>query len=446
MSQDQTPRSLMRSFQAATPGDTQKQASNAAAKDAMRGFINTSKQLPPDFAHQKLLNSPQLSNFHPYIEDQVIRIQSDGEVLLPGVQATPPIKKTNHEVSAFPSIQSNPSDAMHPSLPHTPDSYSSHASPILANPNSTPISNANTVAGVAFFNPSRSSEAQQKSSLQKVNTSIRTEDNDTSTLSHVSSISGITPLKSSEKSSNKAYDQLLSSPALRGLSIEVVDQVLHIRTPHEADSSGHSQTSRSLFDLSPSPKSTTRRAVDGATSLPSIVGRSPKAVSFNPNLPSSQNAGADSHQTPAKNTSSNPASASKEKGLADLLAREKSIEMEAKRKSPRVQDSPIPPSPRVRKEVPVRRVRNIHRIDSLQVKSTRHFSLLDYVLFLMNIAVFLAILISLLVLLQVLSVTHKETLEEVVSWTISTFNENEYSNALLTYGRENFPFLFEQSI
>eukprot|EP01033_Poteriospumella_lacustris_P005552 gene5552-3963_t len=518
MLQDQTPRSLLRSFQNTGPEEPKLPPRNQSAKDSIRGFIQSST---PSQAHERLINSPQLRKFNVSIEDQVIR-------LAPANQQTPQDKgneysssasaRKSSDVSAFPPIYSaanappigrspytasvppptpatqikqegtpqNPKiftpvmkSATPQSVAPTPQNVAATSQPQpqpQAAPATTPVEAVpRTPTTNSKFIPYPSpSVAPVTPSAAEASISTAQKAHDGASFTHDdSTYKAITPGSEGSPVSNlsdASFEKLLSSPSMRGMDMRVVDQVLQMGTPADVNKS---HASRSLFELSPTPTRAGRESISKSLLLSPEVSK-PETASASKtdgihSTPARGSAPADLrtpqssqplrpmviHSTPQSSGSRDTntrgslekQSSGREKNLAELLSKEKE---KATRASPRFSPaaaaaaaatataSPSSPS-KGRRDL--RRVANLSRIESIQVKGTPRFAMVDYCLIFFNLIVFFAILVTLTVLGQVMSAVHQHNVEDMVHWTVSQLTNVQLGEMLWAFGQKYLPYI-----
>lgn len=270
--------------------------------------------------------------------------------------------------------------------------------------------------------------------------------------------------------SDASFEKLLSSPSMRGMEMRVVDQVLQMGTPADVN---RSHASRSLFELSPTPTKTGRESISKSLLLSPDDDSKPERSS------ASKSDGI--HSTPARNAAAAPAadlrtpqssqsmrpivihstpqsssgsrdptnttrgslekqSSGREKNLAELLSKEKE---KATRASPRFSPATTTASSsspsKGRRDV--RRPTNLSRIESIQVKGTPRFAMIDYCLIFFNLIVFFAIVVTLTVLCQVMSAVHQHNLEDMVSWTVTQLTNVQLGEMLWAFGQKYLPYI-----
>lgn len=264
--------------------------------------------------------------------------------------------------------------------------------------------------------------------------------------------------------SDASFEKLLSSPSMRGMDMRVVDQVLQMGTPADLNKS---HASRSLFELSPTPTRAGRESIskslllspedskpemasasktDGSHSTPAR-GSAPTDLrtpqSSQPLRPMVIHSTPQSSGSRDKNTrgSLEKQSSGREKNLAELLSKEKEKATRASpRFSPATATTASPSSPsKGRRDL--RRAANLSRIESIQVKGTPRFAMVDYCLIFFNLIVFFAIVVTLTVLGQVMSAVHQHNVEDMVHWTVSQLTNVQLGEMLWAFGQKYLPYI-----
>jgi hypothetical protein len=235
-----------------------------------------------------------------------------------------------------------------------------------------------------------------------------------------------------------SFDKLLSSPALKGMQIRIVDQILQLQSPADK-----SHASRSLFELSPSPAQQPRQSISKSFDFSS---ENPlETLENNGNAHTVRTPQSASNlrpmiiQTTSSNNSKEPRGSSEmpsSEGEKNLVKEKEKSSKLSPRYSPASPTTPL----KIRRDFTGKRLVKISRIENVEVKGSPKFALIDYYLVFLNLIVFIAILVTLAILCQVMSAVHQSSIEELLMSTVVNLANIQIRDIFSAFGQKYLPF------